>query len=125
MGCTLLEKKLLNFIRFSLEEKRIKLDLNYPVKSFNFSMRCRLCHLWHVMKDIIYAIIVHRWVVYREIAYPCKRANDIKYNLKLSQFVPKTLIDRKTFGSKYEIYMFAFGAYSQGILYEICKFTAR
>ena len=31
-----------NFIRFLLQEKGIKPDLYYPVKCFNFLMRCRL-----------------------------------------------------------------------------------
>ena len=35
-------KKLLNFIRFWLQQKGIKPDLK-PVKCFNFSMRCKLC----------------------------------------------------------------------------------
>ena len=47
---------------------------DYSVKSFNFSMQCRLhtlsfC-LWHAKKDILYAWIVHCWILYRELAQP-------------------------------------------------------
>ena len=62
-------KKLFYFIWLWFYKNGIKPDWNYSVKSITFQCDggciCPSICLWHATKDIIYAWLVHRWIVNR------------------------------------------------------------
>lgn len=72
--CAIAKKTKLESTWFLLSEKGVKPDLNYPVKSRKFLMRYRLrpliSLLMHTKKNIIYALIMHHRIVYRETGQP-------------------------------------------------------
>ena len=83
--------------------------------SKNFSIRCRLyppsaCQFVHGIqkKDIIYAWIMHRWIVYRELARPLKTGSNVHICVSSFQTNIKIIINKTGIRFLFQMWFYIF-----------------